>query len=406
MIDRASPHFPQILNNFEFFRPISLTFSVLIMLYFIIIYYSISIPTIQFRFRQNKFEAYLTSRGTFNLYDPSFIRRINHDFDLTACSRCNLTQKSREVSQHNIIISFAKGSNTAEGYTSFVRSVRATGCVAKILFLCTRTFFFSFSKGERELMYDCGTIFMNAGPSGVSGFKFYTYRYALYAYFFELYQIYFDKVVMTDVKDTLVQTDPFENFPSKGFWCTVENNIFQYNLYNVLRINQSEASSTLSRRWTFWNKKMINGGLCFGKMEYVYEFLVYFINFDYLKRFPSLNDQGFLNIMYYRNNFKMRADFRGRYMMSAAFHAFRPNRTSSGLWVTEYDTIPSVIHQYDRICYIKTKIDTVCPQDPRQRGNFALHRRYMLQLCNGTRFMRDAEVPEMYKAPPYVTSFA
>lgn len=313
-----------------------------------------------------------------NFINNNFILDLNKEFDFSNCPICiQIKKNSQSSSKRDLIFSFAYG-NITKGFVSFVRSIRSTGCKATIVFMYEDPFYDSFTINEKKILKDCGTLFFNIGKVNRNKYNIMSLRYAFFLEFLEVYMNYFDRVVMTDAADTYVQLDPFDIFPEKGFWSSTEGNYFYKYKWHRARVILSENPCNIS----FYNQtRTLCAGLIWGNIKDTIKFLRFFVNVSYWRQHKHINDQGLMNILYYRKNITFNADFTGRYMISASDFAWEPKYDQNFLFKTLYGTTPSIIHQYDRICVIYANVEDLCPKVSGQTFGFDTRSRFKSDKC-------------------------
>ncbi|KAK8853525.1 hypothetical protein M9Y10_017086 [Tritrichomonas musculus] len=306
------------------------------------------------------------------------INLLNTKPDFSNCPLCSIVKKkSNSSSKRDLIFSYAYGNRT-KGFVSFVRSIRSTGCKATIVFMYEDPFLFSFSSNERLILKNCGSFFINAGKINRKKFNIMSIRYAFFLEFLEIYKKCFDRVIMTDAADTYVQLDPFDIFPEKGFWSSTEGNYFWKYKWHSARVFLSETPCNIS---FYNNTRTLCAGLVWGNVKDTIKFLRFFVNVSYWKKNNRVNDQGLLNILYYRRNISFHADFTGKYMISASDFIWEKKYDQNFLFKTIYGTTPSIIHQYDRICVIYSNVEFLCPKAPGQLTGFDINYRFKSDKC-------------------------
>jgi hypothetical protein len=175
-----------------------------------------------------------------------------------------------------------------------------------------------------------------------------------------LSDVEYDKVLISDVRDLVFQSNPFENLPTEFLYFFEEDRGIRLGncVYNAYWMNCAYDHSVLGE--LFWNP-ILCAGTVLGSKEEIIKFLKIFkqelltIKSARYDMYRSVNiDQAILNYIAYKNrqDIKLEIKLNGDIVGTVGLTVTRPEasdlitHTSEAVSINGY--FPSIIHQYDR----------------------------------------------------------
>jgi hypothetical protein len=251
---------------------------------------------------------------------------------------------------------------------TFIRSLRSTGCKAKVVIFHDEKSIESLNSYMFELIEKCGITLINIGtikPKYVS--NPYEVRHPWYYTFLLHYKNDFDRIIITDLVDVFFQTDPFtEDFTNQTLQTTTELVTLDKCPLNKEWISKADP---LYDPVFYKGRICLCFGLLYGSMNAMltlYDTL--FRTKEWGKFEFQTVDQGYLNYFFYRGKFANRglhltATLPNDLIISARGGApSNVNDSDTGFVMMDNTVvIPAMIHHYNRICPFINNIKNVCP---------------------------------------------
>ena len=266
-----------------------------------------------------------------------------------------------------IVVSMMRYSYNLE---TFVRSLRSTGCRARVVIFHDERSLESVNGYMRGLLDACGVILIDIGVIQPRFVAFpYEVRHPWYYKFLLRFRGDFDRVITSDLSDVFFQTDPFtEEFTNRTLQATTE----------LVTLDRCP----LNREWVeksdpYYDPVFYQGrislcfGLLYGSTNAMLAFYDTFFRTRAWREFKIKTiDQGYLNYYFYRGKFAKRglhltATLPNDLIISARGGASK-NVTDSETGYVLMDNsvvIPAMIHHYNRICSFISNIKHVCPSE-------------------------------------------
>lgn len=279
-------------------------------------------------------------------------------------SLCPLCKNPRPVEVHSterdLIIIFA----TFESYRAVVpvRTIRTTGCRAKILLIVDET------TAVPKMFQDCGcTVLSMVMPKSATLNQRRGMRYPILRDLCPLIMNDFDRVLYMDGYDTVFQQDPFPAtiIPNQLHY-SPENHTYKTN--HVLRDWRATAPH-LNDMWrVFDDEEVICGGLFMGDIRTMWrtglmESAFFYRDFDYL-----CDDQTFLEYIIHNGIYKAHniKTYRDRELASILWS--KDGYTKAGLGYIKQvgtDWYPKIVHQAMNVYDWRELIWQSCRDDPK-----------------------------------------
>lgn len=319
-----------------------------------------------------------------NWLDYSYLVSKIREANWSKCELCNISfQKSGASSTpRDLVLGMGYG-KSVRLYITFVRTLRSVNCKASVIILTDNKLYTSFNENERKALDNCGAILISVGYlRPYKSCETITTRHIVMGAFLKFYRALFDRVIVTDLQDTLFQMDPFlDSFPRTNSYGTYENDMLVSNPINNRWIRETDPKYSYEK---YKGKYIMNAGCLYGSARAMADLYESYINLSYWFSYPTKTlDQPLLNLMFYDGLLapSFKRDLKGEIMISATYWYFKNEMTKDGLFQLSSGGTPRGIHQYNRICFINAKIQELCPplgdwhRDP--YGNYE----HVLQGC-------------------------
>lgn len=187
-------------------------------------------------------------------------------------------------------------------------------------------------------------------------FKFTVYRHFIIKFWMDMYINLFYYYCIIDIRDVIFQNNPFDFRIKKGVYLFEE----AINYPIKLQKKMVEWISVYENWESISNNPILNSGLTIGTREELYKFYELYIK---LLNKSSTASQGTLNYYYYNGYFHSIPIFlfKNGYGLALHFHVEYVDKNNSerffpphnNIFVNKDKSIPSIIHQYDRIGFYK-----------------------------------------------------
>ena len=252
----------------------------------------------------------------------------------------------------------------------FVRSLRSTGCKARIVIFHDEMSLESLNEYVYKLIEDCGVILIDIGVIQPRFVPFpYEVRHPWYYKFLLHFRKDFDRIIISDLSDVFFQTDPFtEEFTNRTMQITTE----------LVTLDKCP----INREWVekadpYYDPVFYQGritlcfGLFYGSMNAMLSFYDTFFRKKAWANFRLKTiDQGYLNYYFYRGKFAknglhLTATLPNDLIISVRGGASNDVIDNETGYVLMNNTvvIPAMIHHYNRICSFISNIKHVCPSE-------------------------------------------
>ena len=263
-----------------------------------------------------------------------------------------------------------------------VRSIRTTGCKAKIIVFLDQFAIFSQSEEYFQRLSQCGVQFIpldEYDPSFLD--DVYYYRYIIYHNFLFVNRNEIDRVIAVDLFDSIAQHDPFTtDFKTDRMYFSNEGYMIKENDFNLKNLEFAfaglkKANKTFKRSEVNYHelikKPIINGGIQAGGVEPFIKFSQFMTRIGNPETMSAYGpDQAFLNYYVhtgaFKGLFKYETDIKKTGFISTI-----------GVWLTDedsefpnFDTFgkierqgykPAIIHQFDRSHSLFNAVMSACP---------------------------------------------
>lgn len=304
----------------------------------------------------------------------SFVVRVC----LSDCGgRASFTQSSRcrnchfppvgPVSSTDRDIILACTTKVSEGTYAFVRSIRTTGCKAKIVIFTTPDYAIS-----KELS-NCGVDIVVAEPLGVRA------NTSLVQIRFEWYCVYmkdkldmFDRVLHVDSRDTFFFGDPFSLAQDRRKLFFAEQDTWLNGKTRTRTWMHRTYPNQLTRR--LMNNMIINGGFILGASERFYKFVfTVATHVQCSARWDFGTDQAAINYILYKvaksqwNYELLRCDSLAP-VTSACYRGGKMRIASTYIYSSIRPDPIYVAHQYDRFRGAVKLVNRLCGTSLTKRG--------------------------------------
>ena len=234
---------------------------------------------------------------------------------------------------------------TAAGYKisdiqPFIVSIKASGFKGRIVLFVEDP-----TNDTAQYLRECSveTLPFNPGRMPITNRRYFLYRQFL------KHENAVDHVMLTDVRDVVFQSNPFESCKDDGIYFFEEDNsmTLQSCSYNSNWILQAYGQKILD---ALGYKPIICAGVTIGRLKEIRDYLG--IICDQLKRVPALRgiDQGVHNVMVYTGRFPhavIQANEAGPVYTLHHVKSGNIRIDQDGHIISKYG-IPAVVHQYDR----------------------------------------------------------
>ena len=265
-----------------------------------------------------------------------------------------------------------------------VRSIRTTGCKAKIIVFIDVIAEQSQNREYFTRMEDCGVQFITLyeyDPKFLD--DVYYYRYLIFHNFLFINQENIDRVIAIDLFDSIAQHDPFTvDFNKDKMYFSNEGYLLKENDFNLKtlefafeglkKINESFDKSNVNYHQLI-QKPIINGGIQAGGIKPFLKFSKFMSIIGDSETMSAYGpDQAFLNYFLHTGSF----DDLFKYEIDITKSGFI---STIGVWLTDEDNEfpstaqlgnferggmkPAIIHQFDRSQILYDAVLTACPND-------------------------------------------
>lgn len=318
------------------------------------------------------------------------ILAIESDFSISnQCSTCTFPVKNDgfipNSSENDVILTVAF--NKLTNLPTFIRTLRHTGCKARVVIICNSYVFRKYSTKYFNYMKKCGIQFINIGPmKPPDSYGVFYIRHRLYYDFLRSNRGKINRVISIDLYDTAFQRDPFTTFfkPDRVYFnseivSVVDNYIFHNLIMQTMKIAETtipDFKILQECNTKILHNPLINGGFQSGGAEMMEKLYYKMQNIGNLSDLSAFgDDQAFLNVFvhchYFDNiiNYSFDENCIGSSIIGygyAVSNAFYPGPIGS---YRILDKIPAVFHQFDRFGQIMISIDEYCPNSPYLKDN-------------------------------------
>ena len=268
----------------------------------------------------------------------------------------------------DLIISLISGAYV--NFMTYIRTLRSTGCKATVVVLIDDICFQRLSASEKRVLDECSVNLIKYGRI-TPLFKKYIYETRLILMYGIIlkYRKQFDRVMITDIFDTIFQSDPFIPGFNNYTMCFTTEGYFNNNDPTTNTKWIKVADPNYYKDVHFYDDKIvINGGLFFGSMDGMLLFFKLFLSLDVFDNFTVKTvDQGYMNYLYHRgifmkNGLNLTLTFPGDYIVSARGHKFNYKPNVDGLQLLLLSSNPpAVIHQFNRGPSVLKSVKRTCP---------------------------------------------
>jgi hypothetical protein len=286
------------------------------------------------------------------------------------CPACNFTPQnslgSNSTDRDAVIASMLR---TKVNIVPFVRSLRTTGCRARIVFIADQVAVESCDAPMRAFLDNCGVTLINIGHVNCTErFEFLMFRNHFLASFLLHRTPLFDRIVIADLFDTVFQGDPFSShFDRTSLGFALES--------DACDIRQQLSAIALNKGWNSSRNTpfpCINGGTMIGVESAIFEFLRQWANYagqisrERLANISFIPDQVITNViirMGLLSNLTIRF-----------YHAFEEYSSlwdwygtkNATWWLGEFrlwkdGPFPMIVHMYDRSGGFCKSVNELCP---------------------------------------------
>ena len=251
------------------------------------------------------------------------------------------------------------------------RSLRSSSSLATVMVFIDDDTYNKINLFTKNLLSNCGLEFIKIGKI-TNYFKnnIVNARYFLYSIFLEYFSIYFERIIICDIYDTIFQNDPFSiYFDRSSIGLTHECFFIESSTtqLNWMKMHDSNWNFQDLEYRKIIKSKIINGGIIYATPQMLRVFLRYTITFPLWNNISTeiMNDQGLININYYKNVYQknhlnIKLDPK-RYISSVRGCMFKREKQENEIWtLNRLNISPALIHQYNRICPILEWIKKVC----------------------------------------------
>ena len=303
---------------------------------------------------------------------------------LSNCDYCNVVRhySGSNSTENDVAFAYLMG-NTSHNILNWVRTLRSAQCHCSIIFLVTQKLYDLHHESVWRDLSNCGVTIQVVPYHSDNIFNDVRMCRKIIEYVFAEYcSMYFDRMMFSDIYDSIFQKDPFiKNAPQDKISMSIERVTFanhDWEKYFMSAYFSSEFANLLANAKKF----LINGGFVIGKGYLMAEFYHTVISLP--KFFHKMSrDQSYFNFAVYGKVFtKIWIDFNATYYASACYSIYEQRPRSDG-YIYDWDTktAPALIHQMDRICPIVQLIYKTCPtHNKNYDSNY--RQAYIMQPCD------------------------
>jgi len=309
-----------------------------------------------------------TTQYSFNWYQYPDIRLLN-DVTFTNCPLCDFSPSNENAnsSPRDVVMTMAMKKLTNIG--PFLKTLRTTGSKAKVVIFTDYSTLEDYNDDVKELINNCSVIFVDVGPpvKKLDYNQVSMYRNILTIDYLAANEPAIDRVIMLDLYDSIIQTDPFTPeirkdtlyLNKEGFY--LKDNYFNMNwLRDVPWINITHVSQ---------HETLCTGLIWGGAYQVSLLYKSYLSVFDAWELKCYTADQGFLNsVIYggvidkYTKNYKLVDAGAGYETIGTLFEHYRYTKLGD-YHHPKTNVISKIIHQYDRDDALKRIIKKTCPRN-------------------------------------------
>ena len=339
--------------------------------------------------REAKQKQFLNmTRVIFGEHEEFFNYQILIELEKSDFSKCNLCKFPSDVTststKKDIAIGVLFGTNIYN-ILNWVRTLRSTGCKCSILFFHEENYTNYFNSEELEMLKNCGVVWWSLKTSFYNNTHVddaRTTKYLVIQNFLEAYGNYFNRVLLSDVFDSVFQKDPFiDEIPKDKIAVSIERVDFENHETNTQWVKALDNNFDFD----WWRKKLIiNSGFEMGYTELVLDLLHTMNQPQYFFAKDTL-DQGILNYIYYKGIWtNLSIDYEGKHYISAAYSQFEEISDFDGFIheVNRPEHTLAVIHQFDRVCPVQRNLLKICPKMGKWHRYPLGRPDYRVQECN------------------------
>lgn len=312
--------------------------------------------------------------GDLNFLDDSSYANQLFNRNQTRCNLCTTKTNSTmfDSTDRDLSMGVLYG-DYAYNVLTWVRNLRSVGCKATLVFFVTKEYMKVLTPFEMENLINCGVFMIAFSQFNQNKIKELRYaRNLVFTLFLNTYGHFFDRVLISDIYDSIFQKDP-------EIVVSIERVRIKYHDWFQQRLKSMDPQYSIE---FYGPKYVINGGFFIGGSKTMLSLFSIVTDPKYILK-PNSCDQAILNMLHYRSIFpNIKVDLKGKNYLSACYSVFEEKPDQEGfMHEIGYPHQPSVIHQYDRICHLVQHISRVCPslgdahQYPHGRPN------YIMQQC-------------------------
>jgi hypothetical protein len=291
-------------------------------------------------------------------------------YDGKSCEPCKFVSRSRtpDSTQNDVVIASMLG--MTYNIVPFVRSLRTTGSLCRIVFLVDDTARTKVGANLSVFLKNCGCTLIPIGMLNMELNDLYLLRNRLLYSFLDARPFLFDRIVVADLYDSIFQGDPFYNaFDRHSIGFCLE-------IYpcDHLQVGGAQHLLGVKNASVFSQFRCINVGTVTGTSALLLRFFGLYVAYlraippDVLKKMSFIPDQVIINSMI-RTNVTSDAHLRIRvyeYFQEynvMSFLTSRPNVTYAlGDYQPHYGGLyPLVLHLHDRSPEFSRSVKERCP---------------------------------------------
>ena len=311
---------------------------------------------------------YNLSNYLFDGHENFFDYRIIVELNKTEFSNCELCKFKKDNNGSSTTMDLAIGvlfGDQIYNIVNWVRTLRSTGCVCKILFFHELGYLNNFNEMELNAMRECGVVWWCLGTKFSDKKEVHdprTSRFLVIQHFLDAYGNYFNRVLVNDIFDSIFQKDPFfMGMPNDKVCVSIERVQFGAHDWNMKWVK------SIDKNWSnsYWRTKwVINSGITVGPTDLVLKLLFLMNQPEYYLGKNNPTDQASLNLVYYRGWFTdLWIDFKGEHYISSCYSIYELEGDENGfIHERNLSYTPAIIHQFDRICSVASNLEKVCPK--------------------------------------------
>jgi hypothetical protein len=302
--------------------------------------------------------------GYYQLSD--FVPFVNSD-----CESCSFTVRNQDPDSSQSDAVIATMFQHSYNLVPFVRSLRTTGCKARIVFLIDNSVLIVMDSDLTSFLGRCGCTLINLGNIDLSRNSMLLLRNRVLDRFFERRAHVFERVVIVDLYDAIFQGDPFyQDFSRTTVGFSMETRPCDRGQRRCAGYLLGEAAAE-----RFREVNCINVGTIVGIPALVQKFLVVYVNYldaipvKTLKRMSWIPDQVIINSMHITGELDRAGVPLRLYKTTEEYHVmfWMFNLVNISYDLGEYraldgGTYPFLVHLWDRSKKFGQSILRRCPQ--------------------------------------------